>query len=275
MKLLRKLILPASFFAVIAIWLVPFYLFFNNPNRDKITIGDQYGAVNSLFSGLAFAGLIYTIILQKNELTLQRKELELTRDELRGQKETLQAQNNQLAHQAFESTFFQMAKLHIELLNSIEIVERHIVGDPAHTIKGASCFFHAWNSYRESFTARAEKENVEVRRQQIAAAYASFWEAHETKFGHYFLSLYNIIKFIHNSNALDKKFYTNIVRAQLSGQELLIIFYDGIYNTESKFTPLIEEYSLLKHLPAHAITTNLDFNFYKKSAFGGEYPAAI
>jgi CRISPR/Cas system CMR-associated protein Cmr5 small subunit len=44
--------------------------------------GDMFGGINSLFSGLAFAGLIYTIILQRKELTLQRKELILTRNEL-------------------------------------------------------------------------------------------------------------------------------------------------------------------------------------------------
>lgn len=45
--------------------------------------GDVFGAVNALFSGLAFAGLIYTVLLQREELSLQRKELELTRQELR------------------------------------------------------------------------------------------------------------------------------------------------------------------------------------------------
>ncbi len=38
--------------------------------------------MNALFSGLAFAGLIYTVFLQREELALQRKELELTRQEL-------------------------------------------------------------------------------------------------------------------------------------------------------------------------------------------------
>ena len=42
----------------------------------------MFGAVNSLFSGLAFAGVIFTIYLQKTELSLQRKELELTRVQL-------------------------------------------------------------------------------------------------------------------------------------------------------------------------------------------------
>lgn len=55
--------------------------------------GDKFGAVNALFSGLAFAGLIFTIILQKNELALQRKELSLTHEELKGQKEQLEEQN--------------------------------------------------------------------------------------------------------------------------------------------------------------------------------------
>jgi len=44
--------------------------------------GDSFGALNTLFSGMAFAGIIATIILQRNELQLQREELKLTRKEL-------------------------------------------------------------------------------------------------------------------------------------------------------------------------------------------------
>lgn len=50
--------------------------------RDSGTFGDTFGAINSLFSALAFAALIYTIILQSRELKLQREELSLTRDQL-------------------------------------------------------------------------------------------------------------------------------------------------------------------------------------------------
>ena len=46
------------------------------------TFGDQFGAVNALFSGLAFTGLIYTIILQRRDLELQRNDLKLQREEL-------------------------------------------------------------------------------------------------------------------------------------------------------------------------------------------------
>ena len=52
------------------------------PLQDRGTFGDMFGAVNALFSGLAFAGVIYTILLQRKELELQREELVATREEL-------------------------------------------------------------------------------------------------------------------------------------------------------------------------------------------------
>jgi len=44
--------------------------------------GDSFGAINSLFSGLALAGLIFTIYQNKNDLILQREEIEINRKEL-------------------------------------------------------------------------------------------------------------------------------------------------------------------------------------------------
>lgn len=54
----------------------------------------MFGSVNALFSGLAFAGLIVTPIMQHEELALQRKELQQTNDELAAQKEEFSAQTN-------------------------------------------------------------------------------------------------------------------------------------------------------------------------------------
>ena len=45
--------------------------------------GDMFGSVNALFSGLAFVGVIYAILLQRKELQLQRRELESTREEMK------------------------------------------------------------------------------------------------------------------------------------------------------------------------------------------------
>jgi hypothetical protein len=44
---------------------------------------NAYEVLSALFGGLAFAGVILAILLQKRELELQRRELTLTREELR------------------------------------------------------------------------------------------------------------------------------------------------------------------------------------------------
>ncbi|ELP6759561.1 hypothetical protein [Vibrio vulnificus] len=49
---------------------------------ERSAFGSMFGGVNTLFSGLAFCGVIYAILLQGKELTLQRDELKLQREEL-------------------------------------------------------------------------------------------------------------------------------------------------------------------------------------------------
>lgn len=69
--------------AIIGIWFSSGYWINSNYSVDERgTIGDMFGAINALFTGLAFAGIIVTIILQRNELALQREELKLQRQEL-------------------------------------------------------------------------------------------------------------------------------------------------------------------------------------------------
>lgn len=72
---------------IVGVWLLSIlfinYLFKNTFNENAAWFGDSFGAINSLFSGLAFAGIIYTILLQRQELQLQRQELKNTREELK------------------------------------------------------------------------------------------------------------------------------------------------------------------------------------------------
>lgn len=50
--------------------------------QERGTFGDMFGAVNALFSGLALAGVAYTIYLQLKEIRLQREDLDATLKEL-------------------------------------------------------------------------------------------------------------------------------------------------------------------------------------------------
>lgn len=95
-------ILIGIFIAIILLFHVGFFAYlFIRVEHDKLAhIGDSFGFINSLFSGLAFAILIGTIYLQKNELELQRQELSLTREELRRSSEAAEQSAKYFQEQA-------------------------------------------------------------------------------------------------------------------------------------------------------------------------------
>lgn len=248
---------------VALVWGISGWALYSLPERG--TFGDMFGAVNALFSGLAFASLIYTISLQRRELELQRQELSLTRAELEGQKFQLSAQNDVLRAQNFENTFFQLLKLLNDIVNSIDLSR-----SDGQVTKGRDCFNTFFCRLRGDYNMTT-KNNPEADKCQIAAiAYAKFYGAYQGEIGHYFRTLYNIIKFIHVSEVKDKRFYTNLVRAQLSSQELLLLFYNCVSPLGSeKFKPLIEEYALLKTLPRDLLfSPNEHPRLYSVRAYG-------
>lgn len=61
---------------------------------------DLFAALTSFLSGLAFLGVIYAVLLQKEELGLQRDELKLTRQELKRAAEAQEKSEQALTRQA-------------------------------------------------------------------------------------------------------------------------------------------------------------------------------
>lgn len=72
---------------------------------ERGSFGDKFGFINSLFSGLALAGIIYSIFLQQKELSHQRTELKETKEEFKDQN--------------FQTTFFNLLKIQNQLANDI------------------------------------------------------------------------------------------------------------------------------------------------------------
>src|SRR5215510_12732323 len=89
-------IIALVLFLVVVFWAAtPFLVAYFYPDMDKRgQFGDLFGVINALFSGLAFAGIIAAIHLQRQELQLQREELVSTRQELQ---RTADASESQLA----------------------------------------------------------------------------------------------------------------------------------------------------------------------------------
>ncbi len=230
---------------VVIIWGSFWYFLSNNPDRG--TFGDMFGSVNALFSGLAFAGVICAILLQMKELSLQRNELKLTRDELKGQKMQMELQNKTLLKQNFENTFFQLLGLHQQILGAIDLIVRQ-----GSVISGRDCFSKFYDSLKKTWAKEIAKNIGEgkTKEEVLNLVYLKFNNKHQSEFGHYFRSLYHIIKLIDHSDVEDKRLYTNLVRAQLSSYELTLLFYNCLSDLgREKFKPLVEKYALLKNMP--------------------------
>ena len=111
-----KTLIAVVFCLVFLLWGGSWYFLYPGlpEPTDRGQFGDMFGAVNSLFSGLAFAGVVIAILLQREELQQQREELKLQREELKltrvelkrsasaqeKSEEALREQAGQLAHSA-------------------------------------------------------------------------------------------------------------------------------------------------------------------------------
>jgi hypothetical protein len=104
---------------VLGAWLFNWWYLDNLEESTRGTFGDMFGAVNALFSGLAFGGIIITILLQRKELALQREELKQNRYELQRTADAQTAQNNTLLNQQYQTTFFNLLSGHNELISNL------------------------------------------------------------------------------------------------------------------------------------------------------------
>jgi hypothetical protein len=100
--------------------------------------GDMFGMVNSLFSGAALIGLIYTIRLQMHEIYLQREELKLTRKELKKSAEAQKESAEALTLQVLISAITAQLSTHISrretaFANLARSEAKHRTGGFAHT----------------------------------------------------------------------------------------------------------------------------------------------
>lgn len=266
---------------IAGVWLLNYFQLKDLDDTKRGTFGDMFGSVNALFSGLALAGIILTILLQRKELRLQREELTETRKEFETQNETLKLQR-------FENTFFNLLNLHHQIVNSIdyryykrkEREQRIPVYRPddekeAVTITGRDVFRYRYNQMI------GELRNNPPDYEEI---YLKHYETAQTDFGHYFRNLYRMIKLVDQTDFFydqkkvteDEVFklkyrYTSIIRSQISDYELIWLFYNcisenGIY----KFKPYIEQYSLFKNLPGKLIASIDHKIMYSQKAFQPE-----
>jgi len=224
---------------VVVLWiscwvLVP--LVYKEPDGSG-TFGDMFGVVNALFSGLAFAGLIYTILLQREELKAQRQELQLNREELRLTRDEFAKQSETFTKDQFENTFFALIELH-------EVIILNIASGGAHT--GRMYLIDYLNYIRKTLGPIADKvECAKLFRKGYKEFHKPFLES-------YFRSIRGILKFIEKSVINDKEFYYLVLYNQFTDTERIVLYYQASLSGDkelrqvyrkAKYFNLLDEYS--------------------------------
>ncbi len=208
---------------------------------DKSMFSDSYGMLTALFAGLAFAGLIITIAIQKDEM---------------------RAQNETLAKQRFENTFFKMLEF-LEVCIKDTIFERD-TRFSEEIVRGRDAIIILCNVFYNKYLHWKEDDGLPINddtilhfnkecktKQGLSKVYLKFYGERGETLGQYYRILYNILKLVDNTSftTKEKLIYTNLVRAKLSKYELLLIFYNCLSPLgEEKMAPLIKKYKILKHI---------------------------
>lgn len=111
------------------------------------------------------------------------------------------------------------------------------------------------------------KISIEEKYEKIVKDYMAFYLDYQDNVGHYFRNLYHIFKYIYMTDLIvedEKHFYTNIMRAQLSSDELILLFYNSIIPSlgYEKFKFLIDHYDILQNMSKNLLLDKDHFEIF-------------
>lgn len=191
--------------------------------------GDSFGIITSLFSGLAFTGMIVTILLQKEELSLQRNELSLTRKEFIEQKKIFRIQS-------FNDSFYRLLDFRKKCLSEITIISDKANNTKKHSIDALK---HLIDNFNESYdTTEFKGYGNSKGDKKLILQYKIGLAIHDkivtNRQGRYLgvlRSLFSLIDSELNSDE-EKSMYWSLLADQMTAHEkiylFLVIFYSNV-----------------------------------------------
>jgi len=217
-------------------------------------IGDTFGAIHALFTGLAFVAVFITLYFQSKALKLTREEIDI---------------------RSFETQYFNFLKVHNDIIQGIG--KYKTVGGVHIKIEGRERMKELYASMVRYYNNVYEQNPYEKPSEIINKSFKLFYNENHHEIGHYLRHLYNIVKFVDNSTYPfhHKIIYLNLLRAQLSSYELLLLFYNCLSDDGNRrLKPLVEKYSILEAIPFDdLISKKLDLeheheSLYDEKAYG-------
>lgn len=264
-----KLVLNHWISIAVILVLVVFLLWFNYPEfvwylqgRSPVTVyaelgvfGDMYGALNTLFSGLAFSAVVVTLLLQKRQLAVSQLELKMTRDEMASQSGLFKIQTEVMNQQLFEGTVFQLLGFYQEQSSKIRAWNKN----------GRDAWMSLYNTLNESINFD-DCKNLNYSGYDESMQYSEM----QSVIPPVSLAL-RLLKYIHESSLItnDKKqFYVELLKSNMSDAEIyflaVVSSYDDKFNEYQKY---IEEYALLDGINTVCKLPLNVFSDYRMSAY--------
>lgn len=208
-------LVSGSILFIIATLFINWHLLQSVAIQNRGSYGDLFGFANTLFSGLAFVGVIAAILIQSEELKLQRNELQETREEF-------QQQNNTLKKQAFENTFFQIQNSKNEILKNLHshkygsqgaIILSHEAQDCRNRIRS---LVQSHQSKEQIKTTLENNSNFIFYLEQVYEHFAQIIKCH--------INLEFLIETTRLISIEEKSFYEQLVLNQLTESEFFFFY---------------------------------------------------
>lgn len=232
------------------------------------TYGDTFGILNALFSGSAFVGLIYTILLQREELKAQREELRLTRNEMAGQRAALEKQNEAFIKQSFENTFFKLLEMYEDNIASARLA----LWGTKKPIEGEEAFVKLHEFIKTDFKIPEGfvLGGLPLPAEKTIIKDGFVYRTLKVRFSAYFKTIYKILSYVLESDINNKKFYISVLRAQISPHEMAIIFYSCLlFGKTGAFKDVIERTGFFENLDFSLLMMSDQWLLYSSGAYDG------
>lgn len=178
--------------------------------------GDFVGGIlNPLFSIIGLLALLYTIVLQSEELRRSTREL-------KSSAKALKRQNRHNSRQQFDNNLFQLLTLNIEQSNSVSY------GFSGSKKIGGSAFYTAYKDFRRGWDLNAASGNEWIQR-------FDDWHIEGGKvFDAYAHSFTNMIDFVYEADVSKKakNFAYSTISANVSYDQAVIYFLIAVFSDE-------------------------------------------
>lgn len=271
-KFVRKS--PSKIFFILSlvisiIWIF-WGIFYTSRLEQPNEVGDSFGAINTLFSGFAFVGVIVAIILQSKELKAQREELSQTRQELKGQKEELALQNRISQIAQFENSFFIMLSSHREILKNLDYDCRHGIDAMKNIVDNFILKIRSDDEFQNVswMCNKASSDRLNTIRTESAKLKIFYY------CDSYFRYMCRIIKFVDENKILNEKEkydYVELLKSQSSEYEFIFIFYNGLIDAKyEEIKRYMTKYRFFDNIAVRDLALKTDIILYPKTAYFDE-----